>query len=529
MNTHQTRVLGIDLAAQPRDTYACMVDPIDGGLSAVLAGACDDTRLLALADGCAKVAIDAPFGWPEDFVDALNAHREGGPWPSPPGEDPAARRALLRFRATDRVVSQTRPPLSVSTDRIGVTAMRCAHLLHLWSVNEPVDRTGSGRFVEVYPGGALRRWGLEPSGYKGESTAPLRLLLSDVRRALPSLRTDTESWELLAESHDAFDALVAALVARAALLGLTDEPPEGVRPRAAREGWIHLPVRGSLRFLDRNTGGLAVQPVPPLVERLGAEGVTMDSAGYVSRTDDVLLAGLHADARAAIVSDLTGKGGSELVPRANRKPKFWAAHSSAALAANAFGPFLGTDTELPLGHCVYTGAASLEVECPTDLPGTPPTLDLLVEGREVLGVESKLTEPFARHEARFKPAYVEAIKRLPSRWRAEYERLVEDPFRYRFLDAAQLVKHCLGLCTQFPDRRVTLAYVYWTPSNADEVAPCAIHDAELAEFADRVGDRAVRFVHLAYRDLWSEWLSPGRPDELRRHAAALRDRYDVPV
>ena len=44
--------------------------------------------------------------------------------------------------------------------------------------------------------------------------------------------------------------------------------------------------------------------------------------------------------------------------------------------------------------------------------------------------------------ADFKPAYRDVVAMLADKtWRAEYERLSEDPRRYRFLDAAELVKH----------------------------------------------------------------------------------------
>jgi len=171
-------VLGIDLAAQPRDTFACVLDSIESRLEVTVEPGCSDARLLDLACGCDKVAIDAPFGWPDEFIEALNAHREGRAWPAPDDEDPAVYRASLSFRATDRVVMQTRRPLSVSTDKLGVTAMRCAHLLQRWSAKGPIDRSGNGRFVEVYPAGALKRWGLEPSGYKGSDKAPLDELLT---------------------------------------------------------------------------------------------------------------------------------------------------------------------------------------------------------------------------------------------------------------------------------------------------------------------------------------------------------------
>ena len=527
MTPQSGRVLGIDLAAQARNTCACVLDSAESRLVVALEPGCSDARLLELAHGCDKVAIDAPFGWPDDFVDALNAHREHRPWPAPDDEDPAVYRESLSFRATDRVVRQTRRPLSVSTDKLGVTAMRCAHLLQRWSSNAPIDRSGNGRFVEVYPAGALKRWGLEPSGYKGADKAPLGELLAGVRDALPSLRADEPTWGRCAASHDAFDALVAALVARAALVGLTDGPPAEARARAAREGWIHLPLRGSLELLTDEKRSLNVQPEPALAERLRAEDVEVDSAGYVSRTEDVLLPTLDERARRAVESDFEGKGGSELRARGHARPKFHAAHSSAALAANTFGPFLTQGTGLPLAERVYEGAASLEAECPSGLPGTPPTLDLLIEGDDVLGVESKCTEPFTRHEARFAPAYAEATAKLPRRWREEYDRLVEHPLRYRYLDAAQLVKHCLGLRTRFGERRVTLAYIYWTPSNAAEVGPSIIHAAEVAEFAERVHAPEMPFVHLTYRTLWDEWSTLAQPPWLRRHAAALRRRYDV--
>jgi len=56
------------------------------------------------------------------------------------------------YRLTDEVLHQEVGiwPLSVSTDRIGVTAMRCAPLLDaLAAADHPVDRAGGGRVVEV--------------------------------------------------------------------------------------------------------------------------------------------------------------------------------------------------------------------------------------------------------------------------------------------------------------------------------------------------------------------------------------------
>jgi hypothetical protein len=318
-----------------------------------------------------------------------------------------------------------------------------------------VHRTGLGKFVEVYPAGALRRWGLTASGYKGANRASLATLLGKLCAELPELRLSTSDYEVCSAVDDAFDALVASLVARAAVLGLTDGPPDSLRSRAEQEGWIHLPVRGSLRFLARGKHALVVRPAGVLAQQLRNVGVEVDSKGCVHRTADALLPTFSTATRAAIEADLGGKGGSELVGRADRRAKFHAAHSSAALAANTFGPFLREHTAVPIGGRVYQGQAALETECRTGLRGTPPTLDFLVDGPEILAVESKLLETLSRHVACFKDGYADAMKPLHPSWRKEYGRLAEDPTRYRYLDAAQLIKHYLGLRATYPGRSVT--------------------------------------------------------------------------
>jgi hypothetical protein len=86
----------------------------------------------------------------------------------------------MRLRATDRAVyEQTKlTPFSVSTDKIGVVAMRCARRLSAhWRATATVpDRSGLGRVAEVYPAAALVQWGIsKQSGvvdrgtYKGKT------------------------------------------------------------------------------------------------------------------------------------------------------------------------------------------------------------------------------------------------------------------------------------------------------------------------------------------------------------------------
>jgi predicted nuclease with RNAse H fold len=249
------RTLGIDLAAQPANTSACTVDWGPGRpiVSQLRSGLADDILLDSIEDAD-KVAIDAPFGWPDEFVEAVSAHRNRAGWPGS-GEDQDLYRFQLSFRATDRQLIErgSRRPLSVSTDLIGVVAMRCAFLLdRLAARGEPVDRAGSGKLVEAYPAPALITWGLSATGYKSRVGASrLPELLSQLEDGLRGIEMTIQQRELASADHNSFDALVCSLVARAAALGLTQPPDPGAQAdRATREGWIHVPTNPLPHLLE---------------------------------------------------------------------------------------------------------------------------------------------------------------------------------------------------------------------------------------------------------------------------------------
>jgi predicted nuclease with RNAse H fold len=241
------RTLGIDLAAQPANTSVCAIDWAPGApIVSDLRSGLNDEALLDAVSEADKVGIDAPFGWPDEFVHAVVAHRDGAGWPGS-GDDQDIYRFHLSFRATDRhlIEGGARRPLSVSTDLIGVVAMRCAYLLdRLAARGEPVDRAGSGKVIEAYPAPALTSWNLSATGYKSRvGMARIPKILALVEEGLGGLGMTPQQRELAGADHNCFDALIASLVARAAALGLTQGPEsEEERDRAVREGWIHVPT-----------------------------------------------------------------------------------------------------------------------------------------------------------------------------------------------------------------------------------------------------------------------------------------------
>lgn len=247
--------LGIDLSAQPKETAACLLEWTDASCHiARFAVGLDNDALLDLVETASptKVAIDAPFGWPAPFVDAVSRYTAAGDWPRP-----AETRRPFLLRTTDLAVIDItggRPPLSVSADKIAVCAMRCAELLTALARNGSIDRTGSGVAIEVYPAAALRQWGFDPTRYKGGKPAQLetrRRLAEAISDATAAwLTLDADERRLMAASDHLLDAFVSALVARAAAVGLTVPIPDDAQTVAATEGWIHLPIRQALAAFD---------------------------------------------------------------------------------------------------------------------------------------------------------------------------------------------------------------------------------------------------------------------------------------
>ena len=236
-------IAGLDLAAEPKGTAIAVIDW--GSKKARLVSldlGVDDESALRIALSVEKIGIDCALGWPKEFVAFLNEHQDVSAKPTPFDGGSNLRRRLAH-RETDRSVHEItgKWPLSVSTDRLGMTAIRCAGLLSKFAEHFDVDRAGPGKVVEVYPGAALRHWLVETSGYRNSAI---------VREKLIEQLHDLAPWldlgihrELMVQSCDAFDAVFAALAARAAERGLSNAPDQTQLSSAKIEGWIHLPNR----------------------------------------------------------------------------------------------------------------------------------------------------------------------------------------------------------------------------------------------------------------------------------------------
>lgn len=245
------RTVGVDLAAEPKRTAVAVIDWSEGvaHVETVLLGV-ENAAVVEAIGRSDKAGIDAPFGWPDAFVRMVSEHHAGRLSAGNGLETREGRRPLTK-RRTDLVVQTASgfSPLSVSADLIAHVALRCAGILaELGDLGIDVDRV-TGRVAEVYPAAALRRWGLLSRGYKrSENRVRLGELVDAVRDAADWM--DFGDHEMICrESDDALDAVLAAVIARAAAIGRTDLPGGDDRDIARREGWIHLP-QGTLQSLQ---------------------------------------------------------------------------------------------------------------------------------------------------------------------------------------------------------------------------------------------------------------------------------------
>lgn len=238
------RTVGVDLAAEAPGTALAGIawSPGRAVLERLEIGMTDAEIVASVRSGDAWLGVDCPLGWPDAFVDFVGAHHADRVPTLGPVEGHADWRRPLVYRHTDHVVRERigRWPLSVSTDRLGVTALRGAGLLRrLAEAGLDVDRAAEGRLFEVYPGGSLRQWGFDTTGYRVDA-ARRAVLLDALRERAPWL--DLGAFAALAiRKADAFDAVIAALATRAGALGRFSPPASGMLAVARREGWVVLP------------------------------------------------------------------------------------------------------------------------------------------------------------------------------------------------------------------------------------------------------------------------------------------------
>lgn len=283
--------------------------------------------------------------------------------------------------------------------------------------------------------------------------------------------------------------------------------------------------RRSKSLLSRSQRALAV----PLKANLREVDFRHSHPHYVKTIELNLVPGVMPS---MFEKDLGQGSGSELLGSDKGPPKFCAAYSSAALAVNCFARWKHQPRTLDLVGRTGFAAIEFEAKCPNGLPrAMPPNLDLVARSpRAVVAIESKCTEYLGRKTARFSARYESLIDdHRDGGWATAYRALKGNPKSFRFLDAAQLVKHYLGLRHTFKTGRLTLLYLYWEPQNPEDDETFKTHRDEIVAFAALVAGSSIEFRHRSYSQLWDAWSARKEPSWLAGHVRNLKQRYEVPI
>ncbi len=217
--------------------------------------------------------------------------------------------------------------------------------------------------------------------------------------------------------------------------------------------------------------------------------------------------------------------------------KFENVQSSAALAANFFGFFIGRPDEFPglpgleLDGVPQTVTPEQSLRFPWSR-GRHPWLDAVIVTEGMLvGVESKRFEPFrTKRPGSFAEAYFKHDWGPDmAHYCAMRDALADGSTTFRHLDAVQLVKHAFGIVTQArkTSNTAVLYYLYAEPTRWAGTTEAPIPDAdrelhrqEVARFAEAVAGDEVKFASGCYADALA-LMSSSPIAEVRHHAEAV--------
>ena len=220
-------------------------------------------------------------------------------------------------------------------------------------------------------------------------------------------------------------------------------------------------------------------------------------------------------------------GDGDELGRDGKRGKMFSLRSSSALVCNVFDYWQGRALTPILKALQITEEANeiaFEQKFKTGLGGNPPNLDVVFRRKDASGhvtaIESKFAEPYDDREHKgFASSYFE--KRglwddLPTcRGLAN---LINGGEQFTCLDAAQLLKHILGLRRNPKQHGFTLLYVWYDVRNSDAAQT---HRREIERF-QQIVSREVSFRSMTHQELFAGLLPHIRGTD---YAEYLGSRY----
>ena len=235
------------------------------------------------------------------------------------------------------------------------------------------------------------------------------------------------------------------------------------------------------------------------------------------------------------------KGGGSETKTITHRPKMSALHSSSALVVNLFQYWQGKDVSPLLKalnmirHNDKIINAKIEFEDKFKIDENtkkfpkPANLDITIkfEENQIIAIESKFTEPYGSVNNKISKSYTE-----DSLWNKHLEleklkTLAKEIYNknrnFQYLDAAQLIKHILGLKNSKYKENFTLLYLWYDVPNTKEAKE---HQEEIEAFASIAKADGINFHHITYQKVIDN-LNKLCPEECHQdYRKYLNQRYN---
>ena len=191
-----------------------------------------------------------------------------------------------------------------------------------------------------------------------------------------------------------------------------------------------------------------------------AEQIDFDKKGYVKELRHNLFQDLDKDS----ISEFTAGKGREL------EDHMLALHSSSALVVNFFQWWRSSNNIPTLAKAMGLSGTYVNLNFekthnkPRGIGGIKPHLDIeLGSPIKPVAIESKFTEPYHRTLKFLKPAYVgnDIIWGNYKGCEKLAEAIVSGKETFEYLDAPQLLKHIMGLKTDYGEQGFELIYLWY--------------------------------------------------------------------
>lgn len=224
--------------------------------------------------------------------------------------------------------------------------------------------------------------------------------------------------------------------------------------------------------------------------------------------------------------------GNELI---GNKPKFASIASSSALAVNTFALWAENNylQHLKIGNHSDFNELHFEYKYSNGI-GTPPNLDIALFGEfSTLAIECKFLESFSTKKSHFSDSYfLINDHRKKSLWYSLMTDIGNRTVDFKYLDAAQLIKHFFGICKDLSsENHKTLLYIYWDSKNnkISQSEAYKKHLEELNLFSSQVkGDSQLTFEYMSYQELWQQWERLiNVPDRIIEQIIYLNEKYNI--